>query len=120
MSMSVQVTTDSSNYFLHCGVTGLDEEIGSEVEGGELNGHGPVNGHDDQASIKNAGKRPHGHVPGSQPKQAMRITYEEYKMLATLLVIHCRQEEEKADSESSEGKRATPGFLSVFNWHVFG
>jgi DNA replication licensing factor MCM6 len=87
---------------------GLDEEMVSDDEGGELNGHGLTNGQDDDQTpmkqTKQTGKRQPGQVHRSQPpKQAMRITYEEYKTLATLLVIHCRKEEAKAESKSSEG-----------------
>lgn len=63
-----------------------------------MNGDGPVNGHVDSDK--------QSHMQSSQSdasKQATKITYEEYKAMATLLVIHCRQEEDKANSEMSEG-----------------
>ena len=72
-----------------------DDEMNDEDDERAVNGHGPMNGHDETG--KKAG------VHGSQPKQATRITYEEYKALATLLVMHCRQQEEKADTETSDG-----------------
>merc|ERR1712050_779485 len=48
-----------------------------------------------------------------QPKKSMKLTFEEYKQLANLLVLHMRKIEEEEDTES-EGMRRS----DLVNWYL--
>ncbi len=48
----------------------------------------------------NGGSVPNGEA-SEQPKRRMKLTYEEYRTIANMIVIHMRQEEDRAE----EGER---------------
>ena len=73
-----------------------------------------VNGHDQQQPQENGveeGEQREGDQPARLEKvvKKIRVTYEEYRTIANLLILHLRQLEESSD----EGKPHPPHHLSV-------
>eukprot|EP00794_Sanderia_malayensis_P003738 gene3738-4260_t len=48
-----------------------------------------------------------------QPKRKMKLSYEEYRKIANMIVIHMRQQEDRVEEEGKEIRR-----LDVVNWYL--
>lgn len=80
-----------------------DEPVGPEIEGGVVNGDHHQNGNEEEEEVQGPvtnGVRHEGDSEGKKPPTAaskVRVTYEEYKTIANLLILYLRQREDVED-----------------------